>query len=267
MVAQASSLRVTKIINFRFENHPHRRTRSHVKQTTTAMTTPAADPAYLGIDFGTSGARCCTIDAQGKTLSTAKASYASSAPDQLGSAWKIALFELLDSIPEHVKSRLVTLAIDGTSSTTLLIDGESGALLQPPKMYSEAQHPSVVAAVKAISPVDHTVTASTSTLCKVMTWHQQGMWQSVVESGGTPIVLHQSDWIASLLHGKRGVTDWNNALKLGFDPASEEWPDFICDQDFAQILPQVVCAPGTPVAPITADVAAQIDRQRHHASG
>ena len=58
------------------------------------------------------------------------------------------------------------------------------------------------------------------------------------------------------MHGYRnGVTDWNNALKLGFDPGNCEYPDFIIDQDFASILPPVVCAPGTPLAPITPEIA------------
>ena len=34
-------------------------------------------------------------------------------------------------------------------------------------------------------------------------------------------LLHHADWIAFLLHGEMGVTDHNNALKLGFDPAGE----------------------------------------------
>ena len=43
-------------------------------------------------------------------------------------------------------------------------------------------------------------------------------------------LLHQADWVGSLLHGRRDVSDWNNALKLGFDPAAERWPAWLASQ-------------------------------------
>jgi sugar (pentulose or hexulose) kinase len=220
------------------------------------MKASAADSAFLGIDFGTSGARCCVINKSGVSLCSTKAAYTSSEPNQLASAWETALFELIDSIPTDIKGTITCLAIDGTSSTTLLIDAATGELLQPPKMYNEAQEPHIVDIVKTMAPLGHTVTASTSTLAKVVTWHEAGIWQAAAAQGKTPLVLHQSDWLASRLHGyDTGVTDWNNCLKLGFDPGNCEYPDFIVDQDFASILPPVVCAPGTPLAPITPAIA------------
>jgi hypothetical protein len=36
----------------------------------------------------------------------------------------------------------------------------------------------------------------------------------------TARLLHHADWVAYLLHGEMGVTDHNNALKLGFDPGA-----------------------------------------------
>ena len=43
-------------------------------------------------------------------------------------------------------------------------------------------------------------------------------------------LLHQADWLAALLHGRWETTDWNNALKLGFDPATESYPDWLASQ-------------------------------------
>lgn len=34
--------------------------------------------------------------------------------------------------------------------------------------------------------------------------------------GKKAIVLHQADWLLSILHGQIGVTDYNNALKVQF---------------------------------------------------
>lgn len=42
--------------------------------------------------------------------------------------------------------------------------------------------------------------------------------------------MHHADWLASLLHGRGGVSDWNNALKLGFDPGEEAYPEWLVSQ-------------------------------------
>jgi hypothetical protein len=84
--------------------------------------------------------------------------------------------------------------------------------------------------LQGIAPPEHTATASTSTLCKVLTWDAEQLWQHAAAEGRTPIISHQADWLAALLHGQPGVTDWNNCLKLGYDPGAEEYPDWLVDQ-------------------------------------
>lgn len=39
-----------------------------------------------------------------------------------------------------------------------------------------------------------------------------------------------SDWVAGLLHGAWRATDYNNALKLGYDPAAEAYPEWLTEQ-------------------------------------
>ena len=148
-----------------------------------------------------------------------------------------ALWKLLASIPAEQRRRIASLAIDGTSATTLLIDGSSGRCLAPPKMYHEVQPAAVVARAKQIAPPEHTATAATSTLCKVLAWDEAGVWQAAAAAaagaaGGEvePAILHQADWVAALLHGEWRVTDYNNALKLGYDPAEEAYPDWLAEQ-------------------------------------
>ena len=59
--------------------------------------------------------------------------------------------------------------------------------------------------VRAMAPPDHTVTAPTSTLCKLVGWHGDGLAES--PDGLTRIRLtHQADWLAFQLHGLPGVT-------------------------------------------------------------
>jgi hypothetical protein len=81
-----------------------------------------------------------------------------------------------------------------------------------------------------MAPPAHTATAATSTLCKLLTWHLEGIWQAAAAGGAQPLLLHQADWLASLLHGQRGVSDWNNALKLGYDPGTEAYPQWLAQQ-------------------------------------
>jgi len=144
-------------------------------------------------------------------------------------------------------ARVAAVAIDGTSATTMLIDEADGSPLAEPKLYNEAQDTSVVGAVKAMAPSDHTTTAPTSALCKVLTWHSGSVLREAEARGCRPRVLHQADWAAYKLHGLADVTDFNNSLKLGYDPGAEEYPDWITSQDFAPVLPQHVVAPGENV--------------------
>ncbi len=50
-----------------------------------------------------------------------------------------ALFRLLDALPADVLGHVISLAIDGTSATALLLDRKTGAVLKPPKLYNESQ--------------------------------------------------------------------------------------------------------------------------------
>lgn len=215
------------------------------------------NPCHLGLDFGTSGARVTIINGAGKVVAGAKSGYGADAEKDWASEWERVLFELLSSLPESARQQVVSLAIDGTSATTMLLDANSGDMLAPAKLYNEAQGADAVLAAKAIAPPAHTAIASTSTLCKLLTWHLTGTWQEAAARGAAPVLLHQADWLASLLHGRRDVSDWNNALKLGFDPEAEAYPEWLLAQEYADLLPKAVVAPGAPVAPVTPEAAAR----------
>ena len=95
---------------------------------------------YLGIDYGTSGARCTLIDQQKKIIFEKRESYdedlgGSSSP----SAWSDALETLLGSLQQEHLENISAIAIDGTSSTALIVDRTTGRPISEPKMYNEAQ--------------------------------------------------------------------------------------------------------------------------------
>ena len=107
--------------------------------------------------------------------------------------------------------------------------------------------------VKKIAPPQHSVCSASSSFTKLIALAQQA-------SIGF-YFLHQADWIGYLLHGKLGISDYHNALKLGYDPILLSYPDWLKDwtsQNPAIILPQVF-APSTTVANIQEAIANKLN--------
>jgi hypothetical protein len=66
------------------------------------------------------------------------------------------------------------------------------------------------------------------------------------------LATHQADWLNGRLCGRFGVTDENNALKLGYDARRRCWPDWLDALSLPPgCLPQVR-VPGTPLGRIEA---------------
>ncbi len=69
--------------------------------------------------------------------------------------------------------------------------------------------------------------------------------------------MHQADWLAYLLHGQPGMSDYHNSLKLGYNPAQECYPDWLwnasCLQPIVPCLPRVF-VPGIPIGPVKVEV-------------
>ena len=110
--------------------------------------------------------------------------------------------------------------------------------------------------MESIAPANHTVCSGSSTLCKLVSW-----WTSSGSGGGRPaaaaaVLMHQSDWLLWLLHGQFGVSDYNNALKVGYDPELDAYPSWLTSQPYSGMLPSVR-APGTPIAALKGDVCPQ----------
>ncbi|PRQ45892.1 hypothetical protein RchiOBHm_Chr3g0496591 [Rosa chinensis] len=120
---------------------------------------------YLGLDFGTSGAR----------KSEEKMDWAHS--------WKATLFSLLGDIPSHLRKLVAFISIDGTSTTTLIVDSNTREPLWRPFLYNESCPDALP------------------------------MWENDDPNKKSALLLHQADWLLWLLRGKLGVSDYNNALK------------------------------------------------------
>ena len=229
-------------------------------------------PLFLGLDFGTSGARCVAVDARGDAVAETSAKYPPIVDGGKGGdgiprggwaeAWRGALWSLLDDLPVEVRERVVSVAVDGTSGTALVVNGDDGSVVYPPMLYNEKRD-DAVDAVAAVAPEGHTTRSASSALCKLHSWWfeteggKNASANAAVPPGeSVPVanlkLLHHADLVAYLLHGVVGVTDHNNALKLGFDPGlgngengTGAYPDWILRQPYAAMLPMTCLAPGT----------------------
>ncbi|KAH6820306.1 xylulose 1 [Perilla frutescens var. hirtella] len=198
---------------------------------------------YLGMDFGTSGARYALIDKEGEIRAEGKREYPSYRSEETVDwvkSWRTTLFGLLEDIPVHLRPSVASISIDGTSATTMIVDSETGESLCKPFLYNQSC-PDALPIVKAVAPANHTVCNGSSTLCKLVSW-----WSSCDTPKTSAVLLHQADWLLWLLHGKLGVSDYNNALKVGYDPEVESYPPWLLAQPYSSVLP-LVQAPGTTI--------------------
>ncbi|MGK7897260.1 MAG: FGGY family carbohydrate kinase, partial [Xenococcus sp. (in: cyanobacteria)] len=197
---------------------------------------------YLGIDFGTSGARAIAINPAKNIVSQVKFPFHNSASDNLVDVWQGTLFSLLEKIPTNIRQQIKAIAINGTSSTVLLCD-LAGNPLDQPILYNDNRGVTVLEQIKNIAPTNHVVISATSSLAKLLWWQKQTIFSQAV------YFLHQADWLSFLLHGKLGISDYHNALKLGYDVANLCYPDWLQNLSCRDLLPQVV-APGKAIAEI-----------------
>lgn len=197
---------------------------------------------YIGLDFGTSGARAIVIDDACLIASEGQVAFPDIADWTM--VWPAALNQLLSNIPAAVRQHTRRIAINGTSSTVLLCEEDGGPVVAP-LLYNDARGRSALGVVAAIAPPEQVVRSATSSLTKLLWWQQQR------QTKYAHVLLHQADWLGFLLHGQIGITDYHNALKLGYDVERLAYPSWLTALDCAPLLPQVV-SPGTPVGTVTA---------------
>ena len=218
-----------------------------------------------------------------------------STQDNLAATWRHALFEVIGHIPQPVRRRLRAIAINGTSGTVLWCD-DQGMPVEPPILYNDDRGQSVMGLVRAIAPANHVVLSPTSSLSKLLWWSCKslvtnpcnrasddvsdsctsaepsnsaqlafdqsiasiGEWNTSKRTLPSGYFLHQADWLAFLLHGVLGISDYHNSLKLGYDVEHLTYPAWMQQLPIGLTLPNVV-APGTPIAPIMPDLASQLE--------
>ncbi len=203
----------------------------------------------LGLDFGTSGARAIVIDQQGQIQAQARYEFDAQTVLQ-PKVWQAALNYVMTQLPLALRQKIRRIAINGTSGTVLLCNAQ-GQPTSPVLLYNDARAGSIVSQ-QTLVPADHLVQSGTSSLAKLLWLCGQGLTLD------EQFFLHQADWLSYLLHGKLGLSDEHNSLKLGYDPALRAYPSWLLDLPLpTQIRLPRVLIPGTPIALVQAHRARQ----------
>ena len=201
---------------------------------------------FLGLDFGTSGARACVLDASNSIVHEDRIAYRDTngpnPAEQTPEEWRVALHTLLRQLPLSVAAQLQRIAIDATSASVMLCN--SGLQpLSPALLYHDARAYTEAAELRAIAPAGHIVCSASSGLAKFM-WLTRH-----TELENCAHFMHQADWLSALLTGIGGSSDYHNALKSGYDAERQCWPDWVMHLPHSHLLPQVL-VPGSLIAEI-----------------
>ncbi len=210
---------------------------------------------FLGIDFGTSGARGIVINDNEEIITQVNHLFFPQATDGLAQQWENTLYFLLKKISIEVRKNIEVISINGTSSTVLLCNGQ-GETIAEPILYNDSRDISFLDKFKNIIPQNHLVKSSTSSLVKLLWWDQTNKIQS------DSYFLHQADWLGFLLHGKLGISDYHNALKLGYNVENLCYPDWLKALPIQSVLPEIL-SPGTPIDTVRNDIIKKFKLPKH----
>jgi sugar (pentulose or hexulose) kinase len=175
---------------------------------------------------------------------------------QEASDWEAALHNQLMAVPREVLQRVERIAVSGTSGSVLLVD-EQGSPVSGrgrPRMYDFSVAKQATGGTAALellrqhAPDSHAVQSATSALAKLLAYH----CEAPLSSGEQ--LSHQADFVASRLTGRAPISDWHNALKLGFDVQALAYPEWLTGGELGRIssgkLPAVV-RPGEPIGKVS----------------
>ncbi len=181
--------------------------------------------SFLGLDIGTSGVRATLISDTGQIMASSSAALPVSFKQQemlsqQPEDWWHAVLDCLQQLSsQHDLAGLQAISIDGTSGTTLLTDAQNRPV-SPALMYNDLRPAELVEELcNKAPPVP--ACSRTGALSRAV-W----LFRNYTPAGKY-FIQQQADWVLSQLTGVPGISDWNNALKLGFDPETLTWPDWL----------------------------------------
>jgi hypothetical protein len=212
---------------------------------------------WLGVDLGTSGCRAIAIGDSGEALAEARVGLPEpetpepDAAEQDPELWWAAVLEVLGALARELGSfEPAALCLDGTSAT-LLLTTQDGRPLTRALMYNDARAQAPARALQDEVPADSPALGPSASLAKLLF-----LLRRLKGHHGPVLALHQADWVGGRLRGRFGDSDWNNALKLGYDPSRSTWPDWLLRMDLGPVRLPTCHRPGTDLGMIAPSVAA-----------
>jgi hypothetical protein len=209
------------------------------------------EPCYLGVDLGTSGVRALAIDRERHVLAEARTCLPEPERDGAGGVeqdprvWRDALIHVLRDLTGRLESfDPFAICVDGTSSTLLLCDPD-GEPLGPALMYNDTRNRAEAERIERFAPQTSAARGAGSSLAKLMYLKHR------LKPDPGSLVLHQADWILGILSGRFGISDWNNCLKLGLDPQTVRWPQWLSSLGLEEVVLPRVVAPGTALGRVS----------------
>ncbi|MGF1522232.1 MAG: FGGY-family carbohydrate kinase [Leptolyngbyaceae cyanobacterium] len=200
-----------------------------------------------GFDFGTSGARVTVIDKAEMIVAQHQVAYSLSGQSDWGSLWLKTLDQLFQHLPIEVRQALDAIAFNGTSATVLLCDA-AGQPLTDPLLYNDNCAQAYLPRLAELMPAGSPTLSATSSLVKLLWWRATLAPEVFAQARH---LMHQADWLAFQLHGQPGLSDYHNALKLGYDVGCLKYPEALSALEIADLLPEVR-APGTLLGTVSA---------------
>ena len=245
----------------------------------------------------TSGARISVIEKSNASYTESHSDSVLYSSYDDPSSWNDAIHTLLQNTPQSIRVSARSICVSGTSASCLLVDSVTGepARGTRAKMYnydiSQATEtgteketnqqidPNISTSPKAIAqtqqwihqyaPKNHAARANTSALSKLLHYHASF---PISNSSSREVLAHQSEYVANTIflssttnsnteheNQRKYTSDWHNALKLGYDVRSLEYPPWLmhCLESIgipAYVLPDVV-APGEAIGTVSTDFA------------
>jgi 7-cyano-7-deazaguanine reductase len=235
------------------KNEKHPPARRAVPPPATPAPAPRK-PVYVGIDLGTSGCQVVAIDEKGELLAQAGAPIPLSVKSENQITqdpllwWKAVSASLTQLIKEIGPDRIAALAVDGTSGTLLLSDAK-GVPVTPALMYNDSRAMPEAEALLTLADAKSGAHGASSSLAKLLWLKNKGLDRKAAHA------LHQADWIAGMLTGRFGHSDYNNCLKLGYDAEALCWPEWMGAVGINQALLPEVHKPGDDFGTVSVDMA------------
>jgi len=225
--------------------------------------TNEAKCALIGIDVGTSGVRAVAASPAGELLAEAEERIrqdyraAGGIHEQDPGEWWHALCSVVQRIVKTLKEKSGDVelrggAVTSTSGSLVVADGE-GRPLRPAILYDDGRGVEIAEELNKQGGAQSIRLGPSFSLVKAAWVEQQepAVWER------TRYVLHPADWLSGRLSGEFGVSDFTNALKLGYDLESSSWIGSVRAAGWLDYRLPVVRRPAEPIGRVSSVAAAE----------